>query len=321
MTTQPWLSIITPVYNGADYLSFALDSILAQQEDNIEHIVIDGTSTDSTLSILHRYQDKLPLKILTRESKENWVTKTNYALSIATGKYVCFLHHDDLWFEGRLSAMKPLTEQFPNAVFFLHPSNFIDKSGKSLGLWSCPLPTAPKIIQPKFMLERLLVQNFISIVAPIFKRETALAVGGLDESLWYTADWDFWLKIVACGDALYHPKPLTGYRIHQHSQTILRSSYIKDFQEQLEKVANRHLALWEAPEHLKRKVHRLSQVSTDVNVTLANFVHGGNPNIVKPIIALLLLGPFGWNQFFRDSRIWQRASARLKARLASSPKP
>jgi len=317
---QPWLSIISPTYNGQEFLPSALNSIIVQQDQNVECIVVDDGSTDSTLSILETYQKRLPLKILQPPPRRNWVTNTNYALSFASGKYVCFLHQDDLWFQNRLLTMKQLTEQFPEVVLFLHSSNFIDRAGENLGLWSCPLPAFPRVIQSKLILERLLVQNFISIVAPIFRRETALEVGGMDDSLWYTADWDFWLKIAACGSALYYPKPLAGYRVHQHSQTFLRSSYLQDFHKQLDIVADRHLALWAAPAHLKRRVCRLSHVSTEINVALAGSVHDAKPNIAKPIISLLLLGPLGWYRYFRDSRIWERASARIKARLISSRK-
>ena len=92
--------------------------------------------------------------------------------------------------------MKQLIDQFPEVDFFLHSSKFIDVKGNYLGPWKCPLPVFPKIINSKLMTERLLIQNFISITAPIIKREVAQKVGGLDETLWYTADWDLWLKIL-----------------------------------------------------------------------------------------------------------------------------
>lgn len=315
MIAQPWLSIITPIYNGEVYLSSALDSIIIQGEKDIECIAVDGESTDATLSILKSYQDKIPIKILQRERKSNWVIKTNYALSFARGEFVCFLHHDDLWFKDRLSTMKQLIQKSKDVVLFLHPSNFLDDGGNNLGLWSCPVPAFPKIIKPNLMTERLLVQNFISILGPIFRREVALKVGGMDESLWYTADWDFWLKVAACGDSLYYPKPLSGFRIHQNSQTIVRSSSSQDFRNQLEIVAKKYFALWEAPEHLKQSVRKVADFSIEVNISLASSVHGQKFNWGALFAAFVLLGPSGWYRYIRDSRIWERVSARLKAQL------
>ena len=78
------------------------------------------------------------------------------------------------------------------------------------------------------MVERLLVQNFIAIPAPLFRRDQALSVGGLDARLWYAADWDFWLKLAAMGPTVYSPRPLAGFRIHSQSQTITRAGQMDE---------------------------------------------------------------------------------------------
>ncbi len=318
--TQPWLSVLIPTYNGEAYLSSALDSIILQEDNDVECIVVDDESTDNTLSILNAYKDKLSIKIFQRQRQGNWVANTNYALSFARGEYVCFLHQDDLWFKNRLSIMKQLIDQFPEIGFFLHSSNFVDVKGDYLGSWKCPLPTLPEIIKPKLMTEKLLMQNFISIPAPIIKRDVALKVGGLDETLWYTADWDLWLKISACSDTLYYPESLSGFRIHDSSQTIKRSTYLQDFREQLENVAKKHLSVWDAPESTKRETEKIARFSIEVNSALAGAMHGTKPKVFELFSSFLLLGPSGWHRYLRDSRIWERVSARLKARLTTSNK-
>src|SRR5690349_19596597 len=116
---QPWLSVLMPTYNGRLYLPFALNSIVAQEDDDIECIAVDDGSTDETLSILNSFEDKLSIKNLARERQGNWVGNTNYALSLARGEYVCFLHQDDLWLKDRLYLMKQLAEQFPKVVLLL----------------------------------------------------------------------------------------------------------------------------------------------------------------------------------------------------------
>lgn len=313
--TKPWLSVISPIYNGEKYLSQALDSVVIQEDNDIECIVVNGASTDTTMSILTSYQNKLPITIFQKELKDNWVVKTNYALSVAKGEYICFLHHDDFWLKGRLKIMKELVNKYPDVTLFLHPSYFIDTKGNNVGQWKCPLPTHQKIINSNFILERLLVQNFISILGPIIKREAALKVGGLEEDLWYTADWDFWLKIASYGDTVYYPKPLSGFRIHPNSQTIVRSSHIQDFQEQLEGVSHKHLTQWQAPAHIKKEVSKTASFSNKVNSTLAGTLHGEKLDLGALLLSFLMLGPTGWHRYFRDSRIWERAIARLRARL------
>jgi glycosyltransferase involved in cell wall biosynthesis len=318
ITKHPWLSVIIPSYNGEDYLPFALDSIAIQGDHDIECIVVDDGSTDATMSILSEYQKKFPIRILQRERQGNWVANTNYGLTFATGDYVSFLHQDDLWFNHRLSSMKRLTLDFPGVVLFVHSARYLDATGNEIGLWQCPLPSYPQTINSSEMIEKLLVQNFISISAPIFSREAARRAGELEKNFWYTADWDFWLKIAACGDTLYYPQPLSGFRLHPMSQTITRSSEAIGFREQLETVANKYFARWEAPERRKLNVRRVADFSIEVNTALAGKVHGKKPNFVRLLIRFLLLGPSGWHRYIRDSRIQERVSARLKAQLRPS---
>lgn len=168
------------------------------------------------------------------------------------------------------------------------------------------------------MIEKLLVQNFIAIPAPIFKREAAQTAEGLEKDFWYTADWDFWLKIAHCGDTLYYPKPLSGFRIHPSSQTVIRSSYLQDFRNQLEDVAKRHLANWDVLEPRKKYISKIVWFSIQVNTGLAGTLHRDSVDLFKLLVTFLSLGPWGWHRYLRDSRIWERISARLKARLRPS---
>jgi glycosyltransferase involved in cell wall biosynthesis len=311
----PWLSVLIPTFNGEKYLPSALDTILVQGEYDIEYIVVDDGSTDSTLSILDAYKTKFSMRVLQRKRQGNWVASTNYALSLATGKYACFLHQDDLWHKNRLRTMKRLIHQFPAVDFFLHSSCFIDEKGNPLGLWNCPLPRYPEVIEPGSMTGKLLIQNFISIPAPIFKRETALRLGGLDEFLWYTADWDLWLKMSLHARALYYPEPLSGFRVHPNSQTMARSSYLHDFRKQLVDVFNKNFELWDASDSLKRKTYKSAIFSIEVNTSLAGILHQKDTNIFGLLIKFILLGPTQWHSYLVNSRILERVGARLKTQL------
>lgn len=307
---KPWLSILIPTYNGEDYLPSALDSILAQGDRAIECIVVDDGSTDSTLAIVESYASRLPMRVF-QQKRGNWVTNTNYALSLARADHVCFLHQDDLWLGDRLKKMKELIEKYPQATLYLHASLFIDTQGNRLGVWQCPYPS-DQVIDAQTAIEKLLIQNFIAIPAPIFKREAALRVGGLDEQLWYTADWDFWLKLAALR-TVYLPEPLAAFRVHANSQTMLRSASLPQFQEQLHTVLEKHLNGWE--ESAMKRTRQVAFFSTEVNTTLAAILHGQKINSLKLLSDFLALGPGGWHQYLRDSRIRERVSARLKAKL------
>ena len=310
MIKQPWLSVIIPTYNGSKYLAAALNSIVVQQDNEVECVVIDDGSTDNTLEIVATYQNQLNIKLITKARQGNWVANTNHALAEAKGLYACFLHQDDLWLEGRLKNIKNAIAAYPQASLYLHDSVFIDDRGKPLGLWRCPMSAKRQALPAEVMMEKLLIQNFIAIPAPVFKREAALKVEGLNNELWYTADWDFWLKLAAIGNTCYIPQPLAAFRVHGDSQTIRRSSSVVEFRQQMRSVVDKHLT----PKSTK-EVSKVAFFSTEVNTTLAAIVHGKSPNLLKLAGSFILLGPLGWRRYWQDSRIQERISARLKAKL------
>ena len=163
-----------PVYNGENYLRCALNSIFEQaSKTDFEVIAVDDGSTDSSLSILEDFQQRLPLRIDRLSRVGNWVKVTNHALSVATGHYVCFLHQDDLWLEDRLLTVRNITSAWPTADLILQPTRFVDRRGRFVGLWRCPLPK-DRLLSSSRVLEQLTVQNFVAIVAPVFRREAAL---------------------------------------------------------------------------------------------------------------------------------------------------
>ncbi len=310
--SAPWLSVIVPTYNGAAYLARTLDSIARQREDGLEVLAVDDGSSDATLAILRGYSRQLPLRVFARSRACNWVANTNYGLRAARGEYACFLHQDDVWLPNRLSALRSLLARDPDAALILHPSRYIDARGRGLGLWRCPLRAGRQ--KTGAVVEQLLVQNFIAVPAPLFAREAALRAGGLDEDLWYTADWDFWLKLAGAGPTVYHPEPLTAFRLHAQSQTARGVARADEMRRQIEAVLTRHLPAWEALHPRRGEVALAARLSLEVNHALAGCAHGRRPKWLPLARSFLSLGVRGWFRFLRDSRIVERLGARLRVR-------
>ena len=89
------VSIITVVYNNAEYIGSAIQSVLNQDYDNIEYIVIDGGSTDGTIDIAKKYQDKI--SVLISESDKGIYDALNKGIANCTGDVVAILHSDDVF--------------------------------------------------------------------------------------------------------------------------------------------------------------------------------------------------------------------------------
>jgi glycosyltransferase involved in cell wall biosynthesis len=309
--SKPWLSVIMPTYNGEAYLGQTLESMEVQGDQSMEILVIDDGSTDATLHIVKSFGNRLPLRLLKQRHIGNWVAHTNCGLSEARGRYACFLHQDDVWLPGRLPILRRLASRHADTVLFFHPSHYIDSQGRDVGLWRSPVREGP--VPPGILAERLLVQNFIAVPAPLFDRQAALRVGGLDESLWYTADWDFWLKLANQGPAFYHGQPLAAFRVHAQSQTAQGIARADEMHLQMETVLRRHLSAWLSAHPHRRDVREVSRLSVSVNHALAAYAYGKRMNWFNLGLGFLTLGPTGWYRFFRDSRIVERVTARLRA--------
>ncbi|MGH7138340.1 MAG: glycosyltransferase [Pirellulales bacterium] len=310
---HPWLSVIMPTCNGGRYLRQAFDSIVAQgpQSTEIEVIVVDDGSSDGTLAIAADYQRLVRLTIERRAHCGNWVANTNHGIRLARGRYISILHQDDMWSPARLRALKRLTARHPGAGIYVHPCWYASSAGRRIGYWHCPFAKRDVPLGPSEVLPRLLVQCCYGIPAPMFDAAAARAVGLMDESLWFSADWDFWLKLSRTATTIYCATPLAMFRLHSASQTVTRARSTDEIHQQQLAVLERHRsALGTA---IEPAVWRVARFSANMNAALLRLLDG-RPNDVSGFACeFCTLGPRGWSRYFRDSRIVERCLRRLQA--------
>ncbi|HVC92233.1 MAG TPA: glycosyltransferase [Pirellulales bacterium] len=311
--TRPWLSVIVPTFNGAAYLPAALESVVAQNDAEIEVVTVDDGSTDATLEILRAYSVKLRLVIIERQHAGNWVAGTNLGIARAQGEYLSFLHQDDLWLPRRLRALRRLAVRWPDAAMVVHPCVYLNAAGRRAGYWHCPLPRRERPLSAAEVVPRLLAQCFVGMPATLVQSNAAAAVGPMDENLWYSADWDYWLRLASLGSTVYCPTPLAAFRIHTGSQTFSRRDLPREMEQQQGMVLGRHLPRWRAAHPDGECVAHVATFSAAVNVALANFTHGRRPDWGRLARGWMALGPAGWRRYLRDSRIIERCFSRWHA--------
>ena len=95
LSVEPLVSIIMSVYNSEDYLKEAIDSILGQTYANLEFIIIDDASTDTSLDIIKSYNDKRIL-LIKNEVNIGLAASLNKGIEIARGKYIARMDSDDI---------------------------------------------------------------------------------------------------------------------------------------------------------------------------------------------------------------------------------
>lgn len=315
MPDKPFLSVVMPVHEGAQWIAATLDSVAAEPTGGLEFVVIDSSSTDETGDIVECYAGRLPLRLLRRPDVGPWQTKTNMGVELSSAKHACILHQDDLWLPGRVETVRRWIARAPDAALHLAPSLIIDRHARSVGRWTCPLPTE-QTLGSEFLLQRLLVQNFVSVPAPVFQRRAWLQCGGMDERLWYTPDWDIWAKLSGSGPVVYHDEITTAFRVHGRSLTVTGSRDPSEFRTQMETVLERHLN--HIPMSNRRTIERVARASINVNVSLAAASSGSVNALLTAAGTVLSLGPVGMARYLRDSRLRERTVSRLRARMTGA---
>ena len=190
---KPAISIISGIYNCADTLPAAIESILAQTVTDWEWILCDDASGDSTYSVAKEYADKYPGKfVLLRNDKNMGLNYTlNRCLEHATGKYIARMDGDDICSAVRFAEELRCLEENPDIAIVSTDMEFFDETG-----------TWGRISHPEFPENRDFLAGSPFCHAPCMVRRTAYeAVGGysVDRKLLRVEDYHLWIKMYAQG--------------------------------------------------------------------------------------------------------------------------
>lgn len=185
-TTHPKVSVIMSVYNGETYLHEAIDSILNQTFKDFEFVVIDDGSTDRSPDILESFDDRR--MVVTHQDRRGLTKALNRAVSSAKGEYVARMDADDVSLPERLGQQVAFLDQHADVA--LLGCNFyeIDDSGAIVA----DKELVPENEEIKW---RLLFHNCYGHSTTIFRKDCFLRVGGYDEGLVCSQDYDLWVRL------------------------------------------------------------------------------------------------------------------------------
>lgn len=239
--TPPTVSIVTPSYNQGRFTAEAIESVLGQEgEFELEYIVIDGASTDGTVEILKRYEERVRSGEWAgrcRGIRFRWVSEPDRGQSDAIGKgfrmtsgQICsWLNSDDMLLPGALGKVLEMFRRNPEAGIVYGKVHFTDALGRTLS----EVETGPTDY------EGLAFLNLICQPAAFFRRAAWDAVGGLDEDLRYAMDHDLWIRMARRFPMVYLPEPMATYRLHGESKTGAARHAVA-FQEETLRVIQAH---------------------------------------------------------------------------------
>ena len=183
------MSAIVPVYNGERYLPQALDSALAQTYRNVEIIVVDDGSTDSSGDIAEKYAALHPHRVrVIHQSNSGTGAARNAGIAEARGQYIAMLDQDDVWAPMHLEESVAVLEREPS-VGLVHANIQV--------LDGAVQPHRPPPRSGDVFVDLLLRRTHIACLTVVFRRSLIDRVGGFDPAFYRFGndDRDMWLRI------------------------------------------------------------------------------------------------------------------------------
>ncbi len=205
--TLPLVSVVVPSLNQAPFLEATLRSLLDQGYPSLEVLVADGGSSDGSVEILRRWQDRLAWWASEPDSGQSQAL--NLGFSRARGEILAYLNSDDLHLPGTLEKVARFFRQHPEADAVYGDCRVVDGEGNDLGAWR----------SRPFDLLAELRENFLFQPAVFWRRRVWEGCGSFDESLHRAMDLDLWLRAAPRFSFHYLPRELACFRLHPGSKT------------------------------------------------------------------------------------------------------
>lgn len=201
------ISVIIPTYNYARFLGEAIDSALAQTLPPLEVIVVDDGSTDATDEVLAAYGDRIRV---IRQKNQGVAMARNAGIAAARGDYLAFLDSDDAWYPRKLELQMPRFEADPELGLVHCGAETIDSVGQTLKTSTGGMEGHVAEAMLRMDREVILPQGS-AIVVP---KRVAEEIGGYDERLPPSEDWDFCYRVASRYRVGYVAEVLVRYRLH-----------------------------------------------------------------------------------------------------------
>ncbi len=210
MDTLPIVSIITPSYNQAEFLEETIKSVLEQDYPNIEYMIIDGGSSDGSLEIIKKFEDRIAWWV--SEPDQGQTDAINKGFSRATGKIFAWINSDDTYQPGAVRQAVEFMRNHPETGMVYGDANLIDEKGKIIGHF------------PAHQTDyKRLRRGYVHIPqqASFFRAELWQRVGPLDPTFYFAMDYDLWVRLAKISPIMYYPKLWANFRLHSSGKSVI----------------------------------------------------------------------------------------------------
>lgn len=241
MKDKPFVSIILPVFNAEKYIAAAIFSVLAQDYENFELIVINDGSTDKTLSIVKRIATKDSRIKVYSQKNQGFVYSVNRGFSLAKHNLIARIDADDEWMPHKLQQQVEVMIANPKAVLVGGSCELITPD--NLHIASIFKQTRNQDIK-----RAMTITNDIVQAAALFRKDIVEKLGGFNQDYFPAEDYDLISRMMHEGDFILLPAPIYRYRIGHDSISFSGNEKQNDL---IRQIADRN---WqEAPPRLYTK--------------------------------------------------------------------
>lgn len=208
------VSVIIPVYKGADFVAQAMESALSQTHQDIEVIVVNDGSPDNSKEIIQPYLCDPRVKYIEQQNA-GVANARNTGISLATGKYIAFLDQDDLWHPIKIARQVEFMEKDSEVALVHSDIAFIDAQGQPLATpdWAWVRDASGNCI------EDLVLANRIATLTVLLRRSCLEEVGAFRQELAPSDDWDLWLQLATRHSFGFIAETLGYYRLHGDNES------------------------------------------------------------------------------------------------------
>ncbi len=208
-TSWPVVSVITPSFNQGSFLEETIRSVLLQGYPNLEYIIIDGGSTDNSVAIIRKYAPWLSYWV--SEPDRGQAHAINKGFRAAHGELLAWLNSDDIYV-GRsvIEHIALWSRAYPGADVITGSGILLNEKGH----WLQSVD-----VQGKYAYYRHLRYRDTIFQPATFLKKYVVEAVPLDESLMYTFDWDFFIRMSRAFNILPVPDAIAGYRMYGRNKT------------------------------------------------------------------------------------------------------